>query len=166
MDHFALPEDALYNAMRTGRLHRNFMGYTTSNTDLLIGLGASAISDAKYAYAQNLKQVENYERFIMNNELAVFKGHVQTEEDTLLKSCILSLICNGELKIELFCQVQNERLLNELNDMQSEGLLLLTRGGILITNTGKAFIRNICNVFDKRMKSTQRDAGQIFSKAI
>ena len=142
------------------------MGYTTSNTDLLIGLGTSAISDAKYAYGQNLKQVETYERVVHNNELAIFKGHLQTEEDTLLKACITDLACNGELKIELLRQVQDENVLNELEVMQSEGLLLVTPSGILITNFGKAFIRNICNVFDKRMKCTQSNATQIFSKAI
>jgi oxygen-independent coproporphyrinogen III oxidase len=166
MDHFALPHDALYNAMRIGRLHRNFMGYTTSNTDLLIGLGTSAISDAKYAYAQNLKQVENYERVVVNNELAIFKGHLQTEEDTLLKACIMHLACNGKLTIELLSQIQDEQLLNEVNIMQSEGILLVTPDGISITDTGKAFIRNVCSVFDKRMKSTQGNASQTFSKAI
>jgi oxygen-independent coproporphyrinogen-3 oxidase len=166
MDHFALPHDTLYNAMRTGRLHRNFMGYTTSNTDLLIGLGTSAISDAKYAYAQNLKQVENYEHCIQNNELPIFKGHVQTEEDTLLKACIINLACNGELKMECLQQVQDEQLLIELQVMQSEGILVPTLDGISITDTGKAFIRNICRVFDKRMKSSQENTSQIFSKAI
>jgi oxygen-independent coproporphyrinogen-3 oxidase len=166
MDHFALPHDALHKAMLTGRLHRNFMGYTTSNTDLLIGLGTSAISDAKYAYAQNLKEVENYERGVLNNELPIFKGHLQTKEDTLLKACIMNLACNGELKIELLRQVEDEQLLSELREMQSEGILLLTSAGILITNAGKPFIRNICNVFDKRMKSVQSNLGKIFSKAI
>jgi len=60
MDHFALKTDELYKAMRQGTLHRNFMGYTVSNTSLLIGLGTSAISDAKYAYLQNKKKVEEY----------------------------------------------------------------------------------------------------------
>jgi oxygen-independent coproporphyrinogen-3 oxidase len=152
--------------MRSGRLHRNFMGYTTSNTDLLIGLGTSAISDAKYAYAQNLKQVENYERFILNDELAIFKGHVQTEEDSLLKACIINLACNGELKMESLQQVQDEQLMIGLKVMQAEGILQLTPDGISITDMGKAFIRNICNLFDKRMKSTQSNASQIFSKAI
>lgn len=51
MDHFSLPEDTLYKAAKNGTLHRNFMGYTVCNTELLIGLGTSAISDAKYGYA-------------------------------------------------------------------------------------------------------------------
>ncbi|NBP71011.1 MAG: oxygen-independent coproporphyrinogen III oxidase, partial [Cytophagia bacterium] len=62
MDHFALLHDSLYKAQRAGRLHRNFMGYTTTNTDILIGLGASAISETTYGYAQNRKEVEAYQQ--------------------------------------------------------------------------------------------------------
>src|SRR6185312_6614123 len=39
MDHFAMPGDTLCLAEHTGRLHRNFMGYTDNHTRLLIGLG-------------------------------------------------------------------------------------------------------------------------------
>jgi oxygen-independent coproporphyrinogen-3 oxidase len=37
MDHFALPTDELYIARNKGNLHRNFMGYTTQNSGLLLG---------------------------------------------------------------------------------------------------------------------------------
>jgi oxygen-independent coproporphyrinogen-3 oxidase len=60
MDHFALPHDDLYKAWKNGRLHRNFMGYTTQNTGLLLGLGVSSISDAGTAFAQNEKTLHNY----------------------------------------------------------------------------------------------------------
>ena len=43
MDHFALPEEALNLAMNDDTLHRNFMGYTASHTQLMIGLGGSAM---------------------------------------------------------------------------------------------------------------------------
>jgi oxygen-independent coproporphyrinogen-3 oxidase len=46
MDHFALPGDALHSAYQSGQLHRNFMGYTSHPSRLLIGLGASSIGDA------------------------------------------------------------------------------------------------------------------------
>ncbi|WP_431209558.1 radical SAM protein [Puia sp. P3] len=55
MDHFALPMDELYRAWRGNSLHRNFMGYTTQNSGMLIGLGMSAISDTGTAFAQNDK---------------------------------------------------------------------------------------------------------------
>jgi oxygen-independent coproporphyrinogen-3 oxidase len=57
MDHFALKTDNLYKAFDEKRLHRNFMGYTDSQTTLLIGLGVSAISDSWWGYAQNEKGV-------------------------------------------------------------------------------------------------------------
>src|SRR5690606_41454990 len=53
MDHFALPGDELFEAMNSKTLHRNFMGYTTSPSKIMIGLGVSAISDSWTAFAQN-----------------------------------------------------------------------------------------------------------------
>ena len=43
LDHFALPEDSLAVAARTGRLHRNFQGYTADPARTLIAVGTSAI---------------------------------------------------------------------------------------------------------------------------
>jgi oxygen-independent coproporphyrinogen III oxidase len=53
LDHFALPGDDLWRAARTGRLHRNFQGYTTDPADALIGLGASSIGRLPQGYVQN-----------------------------------------------------------------------------------------------------------------
>jgi oxygen-independent coproporphyrinogen-3 oxidase len=40
------------------------MGYTSSNTQLMVGLGMSAISDSWYAFAQNVKTVEEYQKMV------------------------------------------------------------------------------------------------------
>jgi oxygen-independent coproporphyrinogen-3 oxidase len=53
MDHFALKSDDIYAAMQNKTLHRNFVGYTTNNTQLMIGLGMSSISDSWYSFGQN-----------------------------------------------------------------------------------------------------------------
>ena len=58
MDHFDLPHDSLYKALENKTLHRNFMGYTSGKTDVMIGLGMSSISDSWYAFAQHVKTVE------------------------------------------------------------------------------------------------------------
>ena len=81
MDHFALEHDELYIAQQSGQLHRNFMGYTTQNSETLIGLGMSAISDAWGAFAQNEKHVEDYQARINQGELAIFRGHLLNDED-------------------------------------------------------------------------------------
>src|SRR5690606_9789803 len=59
-DHFALPTDSLHQSMAEGRLHRNFMGYTASKTQAMIGLGVCDISDSLYGLSQNEKSLEAY----------------------------------------------------------------------------------------------------------
>ena len=73
MDHFALPTDDLYKAWKEGRLHRNFMGYTTTSTKFLLGLGVSSISDTGNAFAQNNKTLHEYYESVSENRLAIAK---------------------------------------------------------------------------------------------
>jgi oxygen-independent coproporphyrinogen-3 oxidase len=164
MDHFALRTDSLFAAHVDGKLHRNFMGYTTSNTELLIGLGASAISDAKYAYGQNAKKVEDYINAIKEDGNAIVKGHVLSDEDLLIKQCILEISCKGELREELLMKVTDRTILDGLIEMEEEGILYLWNGGLKVTGAGEPFIRNICRVFDRRMDEQNREA--VFSRAI
>jgi oxygen-independent coproporphyrinogen III oxidase len=167
MDHFALPHDSLFNAQQNGSLHRNFMGYTTNETDLLIGLGTSAISDAKYAYAQNLKKVEDYAATIATDSLATFKGHVQTNQDLQLKKCILEIACQGIIRQKNLANLETENILQLLTQLNEEGIISNNLDGFQITEFGRAFIRNVCSVFDLRMRDSQHlKHSNIFSKAI
>ncbi|MCJ8163267.1 oxygen-independent coproporphyrinogen III oxidase [Pontibacter sp. E15-1] len=168
MDHFALPQDALYKAYQRKELHRNFMGYTTCPTELLLGLGTSSISDARYAYMQNLKTVEAYQQAIAAGELAALKGHFLSEEDLLLKEAILQLACRGELELnERLLQSVDANALAELQQMAEEQLIVLSEDRLTITAAGQAFVRNVCAKFDRRLRETANTAEQqVFSKSI
>lgn len=163
MDHFALRHDSLFKAHLEGKVHRNFMGYTTSNTELLIGLGTSAISDAKYAYAQNAKKVEDYTTSVKESGSAVVKGHALSDDDMVIKQCILQISCTGQLSDELLATVTDRSTLEALAEMEKEGILYLWNGGMKVTAAGEPFIRNICRVFDKRISSRPEEK---FSQAI
>jgi oxygen-independent coproporphyrinogen-3 oxidase len=165
MDHFALPSDELFKAHVAGKLHRNFMGYTTTSTELLVGLGASAISDSKYAYAQNEKSVKAYHQSISEHSSAVVKGHLLSPDDKLTRKCILQLSCRGELDARLLNQVITPRIEAALRQMEEEGLLYLHDQGMSITHAGHPFIRTICSVFDTYFNSQSSEQAQ-FSKAI
>jgi oxygen-independent coproporphyrinogen-3 oxidase len=91
---------------------------------------------------------------------------LQTDEDIVLKACILDLACHGELAIARLRHIEDKNILRELQVMQSDGIVHLTAEKVVITNAGKAFIRNICSVFDKRMKKALPGPRQVFSKAI
>ncbi len=93
MDHFALESDSLFTAVEENRLHRNFMGYTDSDTRLMIGLGVSAIGDSWYGFGQNVKTIEEYYRILEIDQLPLFKGHSLTKEDLAIRTHILNLMC-------------------------------------------------------------------------
>lgn len=166
MDHFSLPHDALYVARETGTLHRNFMGYTTTNTRLLIGLGASAISDACYAYAQNLKKVEDYSGMIGTGTLAAIKGHMQTDEDQRIRECILDIACRGSVSMERVIALGDHALFDTLREMCMEGILEQQMNRLIVTDAGRPFIRNICAAFDTRLRSHDNTNQKLFSKSI
>jgi oxygen-independent coproporphyrinogen-3 oxidase len=167
MDHFSLKHDPLYQAMKYGRLHRNFMGYTTSNTKLLIGLGASAISDANMAYAQNKKKVEDYTAHVAQGVLPIFKGHLLTDEDLIIKELILDISCKGYGDFTfLKTHGQWPRMDEELSQMETEGLIVRRANTVRVTVSGKAFIRNICKIFDVKLGRSQQSTDSVFSKSI
>jgi oxygen-independent coproporphyrinogen III oxidase len=167
MDHFALPGDALYQAFQEKKLHRNFMGYTTCQTDLLIGLGTSSISDAKYAYLQNQKKLEDYRKGLAGNNLPILKGHFLTEQDAQIREAILQVACKGvvDLDPDLLDQLPEEAR-EELVQMEREGIISLAGHKLQVTEQGKAFTRNICMVFDLRLREKNVSGERVFSKAI
>jgi oxygen-independent coproporphyrinogen-3 oxidase len=164
MDHFALPHDSLFKAQRSGKLHRNFMGYTTTNTDILIGLGASAISETTYGYSQNRKEVEAYQQNVAQGILPVLKGHLHVKGDKRRKAIILSLSCHGFANMEDVQAVLDEESMNLLEEMQQEGLLRINHDAVRLTQTGFTFVRNICQVFDAYTNLMKDKV--IYSKAI
>lgn len=154
MDHFTLLTDEMYLAFKSKTLHRNFMGYTASKTKLMIGLGVSSISDSWNSFAQNEKSLETYYQKINSNNLPVFRGHHLTSEDVVIRQHILNLMCHFETNWEdestYFTVIYD--VLDSLYEMQLDGLLYIENKKLIVTDLGKAFVRNICMAFDLRLK--------------
>jgi oxygen-independent coproporphyrinogen-3 oxidase len=168
MDHFALATDDLYIAKLDGSLHRNFMGYTTQQTKLLLGLGVSSISDAGVAYTQNEKTLHDYYAAIEKNELPLRRGYFLTEEDVAFKQYILDISCKGKI----YFKKEHLALLRkysfaELEKLEADKLLHWNEEGVTITALGNSFIRNICRAFDLHLLRNQKEtAVPRFSNAI
>lgn len=168
MDHFALMHDSLFKAWDNGKLHRNFMGYTTQNSGLLVGLGISAISDTGTAFAQNAKSLHDYYSLIRNDQLAMKKGYVLNDEDKRFRKNILDICCKGQT---LFDEKQTPLLeqytFPELALLASDGLVEYNKAGLEVTREGHYFIRNICRAFDIHLHQIKSDSDKTaFSKAI
>ena len=166
MDHFALPGDSLYKAERSKQLHRNFMGYTHQYTRLMVGLGVSSISDTWNAYAQNVKNVEEYIGLVNAGELPVIKGHFLTDEDMILRKHILDIMCKGETYWDFHeepCFALFESL-ERMQQLADDDLIELSSYKLTVTPIGKRFLRNICMALDARLWADQ-PATQLFSIA-
>ena len=153
MDHFALKTDKLYEAAQTGKLHRNFMGYTDSRTRLMVGLGVSSISDTWNAFAQNVKTVEAYYEKIESGLFPIFKGHTLNEEDLIVRRHILNLICKFETtwsNESEQCEAVYEAI-DRLKEMVYDDLLELEPYKISIKEEAIPFVRNACMSFDARL---------------
>src|SRR5678815_2040748 len=167
MDHFALPGDDLYEAWLSGRLHRNFMGYTTQNTLFLLGLGVSSISDVGTAFAQNKKTLHEYYETVKRNELAVFKVYFLNEEDISFRQYILNIICQGVTKIDSAdLPIINDLSFGELERLKSDGLIEWNEKELIVTSLGRHFLRNISAAFDLHLQRNRQETKPLFSKAI
>jgi oxygen-independent coproporphyrinogen-3 oxidase len=167
MDHFALPHDELFAAWKAGTLHRNFMGYTTQHTGLLLGLGVSAISDTGNAFAQNNKTLHNYYEAVHNGTLAVSKGYLLSDEDVAFKKYILDISCNGATtfrKEDL--PLLKQYTFPKLKTYQAEGLIRWTAAGMRLTAQGHYFIRVVCSAFDLYLQRGTTPEKPLFSKSI
>ncbi len=166
MDHFALTNDKLFLAAQAGTMHRNFMGYTTTNNKLIIGLGASSISDSWNVFVQNEKEVEAYEEKIEKGEWPFMTGHLLTGEDLMLRQHILNLMCKGQTTLEE--QLDDtfvQQSIGKLKQLEGDGLLTLDNRTIRVTGKGQMFIRNISATLDARMWRKSNNE-KLFSKAI
>ncbi|UFH54763.1 oxygen-independent coproporphyrinogen III oxidase [Spirosoma sp. KNUC1025] len=167
MDHFALPHDSLYKAMQSGTLHRNFMGYTTTQTRVLVGLGASSIGDVWTAFAQNEKDLDIYMRRVRAGELPLLRGHVLDDQDQFLRRQILNIMCKGQTDWHLASWSKREwdALSARLESFWLDGLLDYDAEGLRVRPEGRPFLRNICMAFDERLNYAQPQT-PLFSQTV
>jgi oxygen-independent coproporphyrinogen-3 oxidase len=149
MDHFALETDELYKAWRENRLHRNFMGYTTQASGMLLGLGVSSISDIGTGFAQNDKKLADYYRSIGEGQLALRKGYFLNAEDRVFRQHILDIACKGYTVFDpAWASTLEEWTLPRLRQLGLDGLVFLDEKGVNLTEAGRPFLRHVCKAFD------------------
>jgi oxygen-independent coproporphyrinogen III oxidase len=162
MDHFALPEDSLYQSFLKGKLHRNFMGYTSLKTDVLLGLGTSAISESPDCFHQNEKLEVKYRKILSEGLIPTFKGHKLNENDIKNRQLVLKFMTSGEVNVP---QELLEDSREYLSEMLEDRIITWEGDKLKITDIGKPFLRIVCTVFDERLRAS-RPTKNLFSGAI
>ena len=154
LDHFARQNDSMAIAFKQQRLRRNFQGYTTDKSDVLIGFGASAISSLQQGYAQNAVGVDAYEKAILEGKLPTSRGYALNDEDRLRRSIIEALMCHFEVDIAEQCQKagQSPEILDcafpQLQKMQADGLICMEDSRIRVHAECPQAVRLVSASFD------------------
>ncbi|MFI5451381.1 oxygen-independent coproporphyrinogen III oxidase [Pedobacter sp. UC225_61] len=162
MDHFALKKDSLYKATENHQLYRNFMGYTDKRTDVLIGLGVSAISDCQTAFSQNSKTVEEYLEKTNKGNFPIYRGHILTDKDLDIRQHILNMMCKGATCFSI--AIPNS-VRERLAPLVADHLVELDGPQVQITKNGMAFLRNVCMAFDERLWQKE-PSSSLFSQSV
>jgi len=172
MDHFAKEDDELFKAIEKGELHRNFQGYTTKGGADLIGIGVTSIGDGVDYYAQNFKDLRQYEEALDSGKLPTFKGYKLSLDDQLRQFVIMELMSNFSLnikrvedrfKIDFFEYFKED--LEALDEFIEAELMTFDKEFIKVNQTGAMLIRNICMPFDAYLKRVPENKRR-FSKTI
>jgi oxygen-independent coproporphyrinogen III oxidase len=174
MDHFALPDDDLAVAARERTLHRNFMGYTTRPAPDMLGVGVSAIGDVRGAFAQNEKKLLRYYAALDAERFPIERGYILSEDDQVRRYVITQLMCNFAVSRaavrERYGVDFDAYFASELEQIASDGgpvgdgFAAIDNAGLVVTDRGRLFVRNICMTFDRYLPSHQ--GKPVFSRTV
>ncbi|MBA84862.1 oxygen-independent coproporphyrinogen III oxidase [Thalassobius sp. S69A] len=153
IDHFATQSDGLTIAQKTGKLRRNFQGYTDDTSDVLVGVGASSISRFPQGYAQNNASTGAYTGAIRDGGFATARGHMFTPEDKLRSRVIEMLMCDfrtndAELRDTFQMSQANLDQLYAGAKSDFKGHLDHSGGGLFIPPESRPLTRMIARAFD------------------
>jgi oxygen-independent coproporphyrinogen-3 oxidase len=155
LDHYARADDELATAARSGRLHRNFQGYTVDAADVLIGLGASAIGRLPNGFVQNAPDIGGYGRAIESGRLATARGIAILASDRLRGRIIERLMCDLMVRIDEIVEADGTAAredfsdaLMELAPLVDQGIVSIDGGRIAMTEKGRPLVRLVASAFD------------------
>lgn len=155
MDHFSREGDGLSEALRNGSLHRNFQGYSTHAETDLYGFGMSSISQTGSRVYQNARKLQGYYKNLNKNEWPVAKAMVLNRDDLIRKDVIMKIMCRPIVDFDEISERWNidfedyfDSELDHLSELENDGLIIQSGNCLIITETGRLFLRNIAMTFD------------------
>lgn len=145
-DHFAQADDSLAIAATHGELRRNFQGFTDDDCDIMIGIGASAISNFPGHIIQNEKNPGRYRMLASAGNLSAVRGVKRSVDDRLRGRLIERTLCEGNSgPVPLPIR---DHIKAGLQPFVERGLAAFEDGCVRVKPEGIAYSRTIAWLFD------------------
>jgi oxygen-independent coproporphyrinogen-3 oxidase len=149
-------------ALKEGRLHRNFQGYTTDESTVLLGFGASAIGHLPQGYVQNAVAIGDYSDAIATGRLATVKGYRLTEDDILRSEIIERIMCDFGVDIDAVCARHGAgadavlKSAPRLKQLVSDGVVEIEGNSLRVADKSRFLVRSVAAAFDVHLDQSQR----------
>ena len=162
LDHFALPDDAMARALAAGTLRRNFQGYTTDRSSVLLGFGASAIGRLPQGFVQNEVAIAAYSQAVAQGRLATVRGYALTDDDRLRGEIIERIMCDFSVDLASVCARHGfaaaEMLQSapRLRDLVADGIVELDGSSLAMPEDSRFLVRSVAAAFDAHLDQAQK----------
>lgn len=145
-DHFAQAHDPLARAAANGTLHRNFQGFTDDPADIVIGLGASAISAFPDRLLQNAKSAGAWHQAIGAGRFATTRGIHRSPLDQRRGQAIAALLCHGVANLDGL--PERGAIRGRLHRFEQVGLVAWDGARLRLAADALPYARSIAAAFD------------------
>ncbi len=162
LDHFCTAGDSMLAAARERRLVRNFQGYTTDTSPVLLGFGLSSIGRMPQGFVQNHAHITEYSTSVLSGALPTARGYALSADDRLRGDIISDLMCYLDVDIATVAARHGadaqlfEGAVASLQDMQADGLTEVQGMRIRVPMPARQMVRVVASRFDAHFKQTLR----------
>jgi len=136
LDCFARNDDVLSLAQARGELHRNWIGYTTSDSRQMLGFGTHAVSELSNLSVQNHLLIPEWREALDHGSFPLRGGVSFTSAERERRHAMNDLLCNMELKdyAALACVGEED---GPLALLQANGLVDIQQQRVVVTPQGR-----------------------------
>jgi oxygen-independent coproporphyrinogen III oxidase len=156
IDHYARPDDDMGRMIAASKIRRNFQGYTTDQSEFLLGLGASAISRTPMGYAQNTPDVAAWTRAIKAGHLATARGIALESDDRARGDIIEQLMCGLEVDLDKVASVFEGSVgMPDMDDLIEDGIVRRQGNRITLAKDSRMLARVVAARFDSYLTASK-----------
>jgi oxygen-independent coproporphyrinogen III oxidase len=141
-------------AARNGRLRRNFQGFTDDGSEILLGLGASAISVFPDRLIQNEKNAGRYRMRLSQDHLAGSLGVLRSADDRSRAVLIEDFLCGRAADTHQLDDAAT--ILASFEPFVARDLARSDPQGVRFTAAGRPYARVMAALFDAYRASPVR----------
>jgi oxygen-independent coproporphyrinogen-3 oxidase len=155
IDHYAKKTSLIIHNLKEKKLQRNFQGYTEDNASVLIGVGASSISNLPNGYVQNTTKIVNYINALKNNRLPISRGYKMKADDKIYREIINELMCYLNVDLNRIAKKFGKNVnlfssnIEKLKPFIDSEYVVFKDFKLFIKSEARPLVRIICSIFDQ-----------------